>query len=80
MSRIKEIRERLGLTQQEFAEALGCTQGNVGHYERGQMMPPERACALADFAGERGLPLTLDQIYERADLPAAPSATTAVHS
>lgn len=69
MSRIKEIRERLEMTQSDFAEALGCTQGNIGHYERGQTMPPERAERLIVFAARKSLKLTLDQVYGRSALP-----------
>lgn len=70
MSRIKEIRERLGLTQEEFGQAIGCTQGNVGHYERGQVLLPDRAARLIEFASQRGLSLTLDIVYGREPLPA----------
>lgn len=69
MSTIKSIRERLGLTQTELATAIGCTQGNIGHYERGQYLPVERAERLIDFAQGKGLRLTLDQIYGRMPLP-----------
>lgn len=69
MSRIREIRERLGLTQDEFAKGLGCTQGNVGHYERGQVLLPERAERLIEFAASKGLRLNFDQVYGRAPLP-----------
>lgn len=70
MSRIKEIRRRIGATQTELAVALRCTQGNVGHYENGQVLMPDRAGFLIDFAAKRGLVLTLDQIYGREPLPA----------
>ena len=63
MSRIKEIRERLNVTQTELAEALHCTQGNIGHYERGQTLPPERATTLIEYAATKGLRLTMDQVY-----------------
>jgi putative transcriptional regulator len=79
MSRIREIRERLGLTQEEFAKGLGCTQGNVGHYERGQVLLPDRAIRLVEFAHDHGLLLTLDIVYGRMPLPpeeAAPRADT----
>jgi putative transcriptional regulator len=70
MSKLKEIRALLGNpSQTEVGEALGCTQGNVGHYERGQMLPPDRAERLIEFAASRGLRLTLDQIYGRKPLP-----------
>lgn len=34
-ARIKEMRKRAGLTQEEFAESLGVTRGAVGNWERG---------------------------------------------
>ena len=34
MHNLKFIRERLCVTQQVLAEGIGCTQGNVGHYEQ----------------------------------------------
>lgn len=57
------------MTQQELAHALGCTQGNVGHYERGQLFPPDRAKTLIQTAQKRGLRLTLDQVYGLDKLP-----------
>lgn len=64
MNNIKVIRERLGLTQAELAAGIGCTQGNVGHYEnRGQMIPPEMARKLIRFAASKGLVLTFNDIY-----------------
>ena len=69
MSNIKSIRDRLGLTQAGLAEGIGCTQGNVGHYEKGQTVPPEMAKRLIGFALTRGLDLTFDHIYGDAELP-----------
>ena len=80
MSAIKSIRERLGLTQSAFAEGIGCTQGNVGHYERGQTVPPEAAARVIAFAATRGLALTFDHIYGGVELEPAeptPAATAA---
>ena len=71
MSTIKTIRERLSLTQSALAEGVGCTQGNVGHYERGQTVPPEMAKRLIALAKKHGLDLTMDQVYGLADLPPA---------
>lgn len=72
MSTIREIRERLRLTQAAFGERIGCSQGNVGFYERGeQTLPVERAERLIGVAAADGLQLTLDQIYGRAPLPLA---------
>jgi putative transcriptional regulator len=78
MSTIREIRERLRLTQAAFGERIGCSQGNVGFYERGeQTLPVERAEKLIDVAAAGGLQLTLDQIYGRTPLPPAPQEQAA---
>lgn len=71
MSRIREIRERLGLTQQQLADGIGCTQGNVGHYEKGQVLPTTRALVLKDFAASKGLALSMDQVLGLEPLPEA---------
>jgi putative transcriptional regulator len=69
MSTIKEIRDRLKLTQTELGAAIECTQGNVGHLERGQTMQPDTAKKLIAVAKERGLELTMDQVYGLTPLP-----------
>lgn len=70
MSTFKMIRDRLGLTQSALAEGIGCTQGNVGHYEKGQTVPPEAAKKLIAFAASKGVTVTYEEIYGPADLPA----------
>lgn len=69
MHNLKSIRERLGVTQQAIGDALGCTQGNVGHYEKGQTLPPEMAGKLIAFAATLGLSITFDHVYGAAKLP-----------
>lgn len=78
MHNLKSIRERLGLTQQALADGLGCTQGNIGHYEKGQTVTPEVARRLISFAANLGLELTFDHIYSNKPLPelAQPSTPT----
>ena len=69
---IKRIRLCLGLTQQAFADMLGCSQGNVGHYElREQMVPPEMARKLIAEAAKRGSVVTYEDIYGVVDEPVA---------
>lgn len=63
MNNIKSIRDRLGLTQTELAQALDMTQGNVSFYERGQMVPPNIASKLIDFAHTRGCCITFNDVY-----------------
>ncbi len=36
---IKELRERLGLTQEQFAQRVGVTFSSVNHWENGKRMP-----------------------------------------
>lgn len=70
MSRIREIRERLKLTQTALAVELGCTQGNIGFIERGvQPLTPKKAELLIEVAAKKGLRLTFDQVYGRKPLP-----------
>lgn len=69
MNHVKEIRLTLGLSQQALGRGIGCTQGNIFHYERGQTLPPDMAKRVIDFAASRGLPLTMGQIYGLEPLP-----------
>lgn len=63
MNAFATIRQRLDVTQKDLAEALGCTQGNVSFYEKGQIVPPPVAKRLIDFATSRGLELSFDTVY-----------------
>lgn len=68
MSTIKFVRKRLGLTQAALAAGIGCTQGNVSHYEeRGQTVPPAVAKRLIVFARSKGHEVTFTDIYGPAD-------------
>lgn len=82
MNHLKTIRQRLGLTQQAIATELGCTQGNVGHYERGQTLPPDVARKLIKVANEHGLLIGFDHVYGEIALPevlATPTTQEASH-
>lgn len=46
-----------------MARALGVSQGNISHYERGQAIPPSVAAKLISFAQTKGVTLTFDEIY-----------------
>lgn len=63
MSNFKNIRKRLGVTQAAMAEGLGCSQGNVSFYEKGQTVPPEVAGRLIAYAKTLNEELTFDDIY-----------------
>lgn len=78
MNQIQAIRERLGVTQAVFAAGIGCTQGNVGHMERGQTVMPALAEKIISYAAAQGLEIGFDHIYGRADLPAPTPAKEGV--
>lgn len=63
MNNVKAIREKLGLTQAALAEAIGCTQGNVWHYEQGQAIPPRMAEKLIAHAKSMGHEITFNDVY-----------------
>ncbi|RYF36320.1 MAG: helix-turn-helix domain-containing protein [Comamonadaceae bacterium] len=63
MSNIRAIRELLHMTQAELAGVMGCTQGNVGHYERGQTVPPRAARRLLRFARGKGHEVGYEDVY-----------------
>lgn len=60
----------MNMTQQEFADMLGVSQGNVGHYElREQTMPPDGARKLIHEAAIRGHWVTYEDIYGAVQTP-----------
>lgn len=69
MNRMRLIRARLGVTQEELAAGIGCTRPNVTYYERGQTMPPAAARRLIAYAESLGVSLSFDQIYGDEELP-----------
>ena len=44
--RIKALRKKLQLTQQEFANRLGTSRGNIGSYEVGKSAPSDAVISL----------------------------------
>lgn len=76
MHHLKAIRAELGITQQAMADGLGCSQGNVVHYERGQTLPPAMARKLIDFCATRGMTITFDHVYGDATLPEVATAAS----
>jgi putative transcriptional regulator len=70
MRPIQIIRLRLGVSQVQLADGIGCSQSNISNYERGQTITPDVARKLIEFARPRGLPLTYDHVYGAVPLPA----------
>lgn len=77
MTALRSIRKRLGVSQGQIAEILGCNQSNVSGIERGQYaMSPAVAAKLIEFSRSRGLEISYDHVYGAADLP--PEASLAL--
>lgn len=69
MSTFKSIRERLGVTQAAMAIGLGCSQGNISFYEKGQTIPPDAAKRLITYAKTLGHDITFESIYGTPEVP-----------
>lgn len=77
MANLKSIRERLGLSQSELGNIMGCVQGNITAYEREEKprpIPQRRAALLIASAKKRGLHITFDHVYGDAPLPSVEAA------
>ena len=63
--RLKELRESIGLSQAELAEAIGSTQSSINRYENGQSgVPIPLLRRYADY-----FDVSLDYIFARTDQP-----------
>ena len=55
---VRALRSRLGMTQEEFAHALGLTVGTVNRWENKRFRPSKLARAtITEFARRRGISL-----------------------
>ncbi|WP_296268438.1 helix-turn-helix transcriptional regulator [Pseudomonas sp. UBA6562] len=68
MSNIKNIRERLRMTQAALAVAVGVTQSAIAHYENERRKPGLEECRkiVAAF-NSHGAGVTLDEVFPPAD-------------
>ena len=65
MRRLKELRDRRGISQLKLAKALGLTQNRVSRYESGAREADYKTLiALADYFG-----VSVDYLLERTDNP-----------
>lgn len=64
MNRIKQYRERLGVTQSDMAATLHISQGSIAHYENGRRSPGLDMCrAIVQFFCEQGVDCTLEDLF-----------------
>ena len=53
---VRSLRHQLGMTQEEFAHALGLTVGTINRWENGRFHPSKLTRAtILDFAHRRGI-------------------------
>lgn len=71
-ARLRQVRERLGISQAELARRIGTGANQVPRYENGQAEPsPTQIKKLAHY-----LAVTSDYLLGLADQPSQPIATT----
>lgn len=63
---IKAAREKLGLTQLQLAEFIGCTKGNISAWEKGRHEPSYSQ--MVKLSKKSGIPLPHDQANEFIDI------------
>lgn len=59
--RVKEIREMLGMTQQEFAEHVGVALSSVANWENGRSAPSRMAIRSIEGMSVVGRPVVDDE-------------------
>lgn len=65
MERIRELRERRGLSQDALADRAGISQQAIAHYEKGDRTPAaDVLCNIADALGVES-----DYLLERSESP-----------
>ena len=56
---VRQLRRRLGMTQEEFAHAIGITVGTVNRWENHRFHPSKLARAtIVEFAKRHGISVT----------------------
>lgn len=64
MNNLSQYRKKLGLTQEELAKAIGCTKGNISHYENGRRKADLDMCrGLVAFFNRNGVFVTVDDLF-----------------
>ena len=64
MNKIKEFRERLGITQDELAKAINTSQGTIAHYEVGRRNVDLKTCRnITQFFVSFGLDISLNDVF-----------------
>jgi len=66
MNKIKEIRQRLKMTQKQFGELLGVGQSAVAQWESGENFPATiQLYRLSELSGESMTELLMDRLNQQ---------------
>lgn len=64
MNNLSHYRKKLGITQNDLAKELGCTKGNVSHYENDRRKADLDVCRkLVVFFNQKGVMVTIDDLF-----------------
>lgn len=64
MNKIKEFRDKLGITQEELARAINTSQGAIAHYEVGRRDVNLKTCRnITQFFRSLGLNISIDDVF-----------------
>ncbi|MCP3022280.1 helix-turn-helix domain-containing protein [Cupriavidus basilensis] len=71
MNELLDLRKRLGLSQSELGSILGVGQSAISQCERGgNYLSIKHAKRLIKLAAEKGVAVTLDELYRTEEDPA----------
>lgn len=69
MNKIKEIRQRLKMTQKQFGELLGVGQSAVAQWESGENFPATmQLYRLSELSGESMTELLMDRLNQQKNI------------
>jgi DNA-binding transcriptional regulator YiaG len=61
---VKKLRTQIGMSQAQFADALGVSQSLVTHWETGRRQPsPGLALQIVNLARKHNQKLTMEALY-----------------
>lgn len=62
---VKKLRIQIGMTQAQFADALGVSQSTVTHIETGRRLPsPALALQIVQLARKHRQAMTMEALYD----------------
>jgi ribosome-binding protein aMBF1 (putative translation factor) len=70
MNKLKEIRQKLGMSQQKLADLLGHPQSNISRCESGIFaLSLEQACNIKKLCDIKGIELNIEDLIDKKNQP-----------